>query len=125
MRRTNKTILTFWTIVILLSSCCIGAKVDYLGNHLYLSEYDSFDRRILYQTERCAISGVEIVPMTVMAISHNHKWIIAKSGNKRKQTDYKYWVIKNDYKKSPDPDAIKKNTFQFENIKDSKVASFE
>lgn len=72
MKTTNQTLLTFLTLVILLGSCCVRAKVDHLGNHLYLYEYDCVDRRIPHQTKRCDISGVEIVPMTVMAISYNH-----------------------------------------------------
>lgn len=48
-----------------LESCEFGAKEEYLGNNLYLSEYDCVDRRILYQLKKQSVSGVEIVPMTV------------------------------------------------------------
>lgn len=116
MTRINHSIFTLLNFVFLLSSCCIGAKEEYLGNNMYLSEYDNTDRRILYQTRSCAASGIEIVPMTVLAISHNNKWIIAKSGNKRTQTDYKYWVIKNDYENKPDSETIKRNTLEFDDI---------
>lgn len=67
------------TLLIVLNSCCFGAKENYLGNNIYLSEYDNVDRRILYQEESCATSGIEIVPMTVLEIAHNSEWIIAKS----------------------------------------------
>jgi hypothetical protein len=116
MKQQIKYIATFLTIIFSISSCCIGAKEDYLGNNIYLSEYDIVDRRILYQTESCAVSGVEIVPMTVLEISHDNKWIIAKSGNKRIQTGFKYWVIKNDYESIPDSKKVKENTIEFSNI---------
>jgi hypothetical protein len=91
MKNRMKGILNFLILVISLNSCCIGAKEDYLGNNIYLSEYDNVDRRILYQTERYATSGVEIVPMTVLEIAYNNNWIIAKTGNGRNRTDEKYF----------------------------------
>jgi hypothetical protein len=109
---TIKTVLTFILLGLLFvfNSCCIGAKEDYLGNNIYLSEYDNVDRRILYQTERCAVSGVEIVPMTILELAHNDKWIIAKSGDKRNNSDFKYWIIHNSYQDVPDAETVKKNT---------------
>ncbi len=104
----------FLSLLFVFNSCCIGSKEDYLGNNIYLSEYDNVDRRILYQTGSCAVSGVEIVPMTVLEISHNSNWIIAKSGNKRTQTDFKYWIIKNSYEHNPNSETIKKNTTEFD-----------
>ncbi|MCG2432226.1 hypothetical protein [Aequorivita xiaoshiensis] len=108
--------LTFLFISALLTfnSCCIGVKEDYLGNNIYLSEYDNVDRRILYQNESCATSGIEIVPITVNEISHNSNWIIAKSGNKNGNENVKYWVIKNNYKNIPDAETVKKNTTEFD-----------
>lgn len=111
-----KNMLTFLILVISFNSCCIGAKEDYLGNNIYLSEYDNVDRRILYQTESCGTSGIEIVPMTVLEIANNNKWIIAKTGNRRKPTEskyFKYWVIKNDYENLPDSEIVKTNTTEF------------
>lgn len=102
-----------------LNSCCVGAKEDYLGNNIYLSEYDNVDRRILYQTQSCASTGVEIVPMTVLEISHNQKWIIAKTGYGKIRTDedyFKYWVIKNDYESLPDAETVKLNTTTFNDL---------
>ena len=121
MKKRIEIILTFLILVISLNSCCIGAKEDYLGNNIYLSEYDNVDRRILYQTESCATSGVEIVPMSVLEIADNNKWIIAKTGNGRKRTEdkfFKYWVIKNDYENLPDSETVKRNTAEFDNRKD-------
>ena len=121
MNERIKSILTFLIIAISLNSCCIGAKEDYLGNNLYLSEYDNVDRRILYQTESCATSGVEIVPMTVLEIAYNDKWIIAKTGYGKKRTEveyFKYWTIKNDYEKIPDSKTVKNNTTEFDNRND-------
>jgi len=121
MKKIIENILTFLILVISLNSCCIGAKEDYLGNNIYLSEFDNVDRRILYQTESCANSGIEIVPMTVLEIAHNNKWIIAKTGNGRKQEEdkyFKYWVIKNDYENSPDSETVKSNMIEFNNQKD-------
>ncbi|MFI2743379.1 hypothetical protein ACG2LH_11615 [Zhouia sp. PK063] len=118
MNNRIKNILTFLILVISLNSCCIGAKEDNFGNNIYLSEYDNVDRRILYQTESCATSGIEIVPMTVLEIGNNDKWIVAKTGNGRKREEkkfFKYWVIKNDYKNLPDSKTIKSNTTEFEN----------
>ena len=51
--------------------------------------------------------------MTVLEISHNSEWIIAKSGNKRAKSDFKYWVIKNNYDQIPNPEIIIKNTTEF------------
>ena len=98
------------TLLIVLNSCCFGTKENHLGNNIYLSEYDNVDRRILYKKTKCANSGEEIVPMTVLEISHNSEWIIAKSGNKRAKSDFKYWVIKNNYDQIPNPEIIIKNT---------------
>ena len=103
------------TLLIVLNSCCFGAKENYLGNNIYLSEYDNVDRRILYQEESCATSGIEIVPMTVLEIAHNSEWIIAKSGNKRAESDFRYWVIKNNYDQFPGSETVKKNTTEFDN----------
>lgn len=103
------------TLLIVLNSCCFGAKENYLGNNIYLSEYDNVDRRILYQEESCATSGIEIVPMTVLEIGHNSEWIIAKSGNKRAESDFKYWVIKNNYDEFPGSESVKKNTTESDN----------
>ena len=113
-----KSILTFLILIILINSCCIGAKEDYLGNNIYLSEYDNVDRRILYQKESCTTSGVEIVPMTILEIGNNNKWIIAKTGSGRKRKEekfFKYWIIKNDYESLPDSETVKKNTIEFDN----------
>ncbi|MEI8272077.1 MAG: hypothetical protein WCG08_05600 [Paludibacter sp.] len=121
MKKRIENILTFIILSISLNSCCIGAKENYFGNNIYLSEYDNVDRRILYQTESCATSGVEIVPMTVLEIANNSKWIIAKTGYNRNQTEdkyFKYWVIKNDYENIPDPETVKSNTTEFDNRQD-------
>lgn len=118
MKNRIEKILTFLILVISLNSCCIGAKEDYLGNNIYLSEYDNVDRRILYQTKSCTTSGVEIVPMTVLEIGNNDKWIVAKTGNGRKREEekyFKYWVIKNDYKNLPDSETVRNNTTEFKN----------
>ena len=101
------------TLLIVLNSCCFGTKENHLGNNIYLSEYDNVDRRILYKTEQCANTGSEIVPMTVLEISNNSEWIIAKSGNKRAESDFKYWVIKNNYEQLPSSEIIKKHTTEF------------
>jgi len=117
MQQRIEYILTFLILVILLNSCCFGVKEDHLGNNIYLSEYDIVDRRILYQTESCATSGIEIVPMTVLEIADNNKWIIVKTGNGRKRTEdkyFKYWVIKNDYENLPDSETVKINTTEFD-----------
>jgi len=112
---TLKTLFTFLFLVIILvlNSCCFSAKENHLGNNIYLSEFDNLDRRILYQKESCATTGDEIVPMTVSEISHNSNWIIAKSGNKRGQTNFKYWVIKNSYDQTPDSKTVIENTVEF------------
>ncbi len=98
------------SLLIVLNSCCIGAKENHLGNNIYLSEYDNVDRRILYQTESCAKSGIEIVPMTVTEISNNSEWIIAKSGE---NPEFKYWIIKNNYDHLSNSKTVIKNTTRF------------
>jgi len=92
-----------------LSSCCPFIKEERLGNHFYLSEYDNVDRRIFYSEESCSASGIEVVPMTVMEYAYNSEWIIAKSGNKRTNSDIQYWIIKNDYDVEPTEEVIKSN----------------
>lgn len=99
----------------MLNSCCFGIKEKYLGNNIYLSEYDNVDRRILFQEKRCTKSGIEIVPMTILEIAYNSEWIIAKSANKRKEKDFKYWIIKNNHKPLPDSKTVIKNTIEFNN----------
>lgn len=109
------------TLLVVLNSCCFGTKETHLGNNIYLSEYDNVDRRILYQTENCATSGVEIVPMTILEIGNNDKWIIAKTGYGKKRTKseyFKYWTIKNGYEKNPNSETVKSNTTEFDNRKD-------
>ncbi|WP_299444307.1 hypothetical protein [uncultured Aquimarina sp.] len=98
------------SLLFVLNSCCFEAKENHLGNNIYLSEYDNVDLRILYQKESCAQSGVEIVPMTILEIAHNSEWIIAKSGNKRSNSDFKYWIIQNSYSNTPDAETVKLNT---------------
>ncbi|MCB0429147.1 MAG: DUF3997 domain-containing protein [Flavobacteriales bacterium] len=107
-------VLLFMVFACALMACCISAKEDFLGNNMYLSEYNNVDRRILYQKESCATTGTQIVPMTVLEIAHDAHWIIAKSGNKRQQNDYKYWVIKNNYDSIPDAKTVEENTIEFD-----------
>lgn len=104
----------FLSFLFVLNSCCFGAKEEYLGNNIYLSEYD---RRILYQKESCATTGTEIVPMTILEISYNSEWVIAKSGSKRKNSDFKYWVIKNNYENLPNSETVIENRIEFSNLK--------
>ena len=103
----------FLSLLFILNSCCLGADEEYLGNNIYLSSYDNYDIRILYQEYSCATSGAEIVPMTVLEISYNSEWIIAKSGDKRKNSDFKYWVIKNNYESLPNSQTVIKNRMEF------------
>ena len=113
--------LYFLITIIALSSCCIGAYEEYLGNNMYLSEYDNIDRRILYQEYECASSGIEIIPMTVLEIAHNENWIIAKTGYGREKTErkyFEYWIIVNNYEVLPKPERIKENTTKFANKKE-------
>lgn len=100
-----------------LNSCCFGTKENHLGNNIFLSEYDNVDRRILFKREKCADTGVEIIPMTVSEISHNSEWIIAKSGNERTESESKYWVIKNNYDRLPTSETIRNNTIEFNGYK--------
>ncbi|MFC5271648.1 hypothetical protein [Adhaeribacter terreus] len=100
----------FIGLLLMLSSCCPFIEEEHLGNNLYLSEYDNVDRRILYSEEVCSGSGVEIVPMTVLAYAFNSEWIIAKSGNKRTNSNIKYWIIKNKYDVEPTAEIVKSNT---------------
>ena len=104
-----KIILINFILLIILNSCCLGAKEKYLGNNIYLSEYDNVDRRLLYQKESCANTGVEIVPMTVIEIAYNSEWIIAKS---KKNLEFKYWIIKNNYEQMPNSETVIKNTIE-------------
>lgn len=116
MTKTHIYKITILLILFSLNSCCFSAKEEYLGNNLYLSEFDNVDRRILYQSKSCATSGIEIVPMTVLEIAYNESWIIAKSGSKAQEIDFKFWVIKNNYLSQPDPETIKNNTQEFQSL---------
>lgn len=90
-----------------ICSCCFSVKEEYLGNNLYLSEYDNRDRRILYSEEKCSGSGFEIIPMTVTAYNFNDNWVIAES---KSSENYNYWIIQNSYTSIPTADEIKRNT---------------
>lgn len=92
-----------------MSSCCLTIKEEHLGNNLYLSEYDNVDRAILYSKKSCTGSGVTIVPITVLEYAYNSEWIISKSGNGRTNSEFQYWIIKNDYDVEPTADVIKSN----------------
>lgn len=77
-------------IFLVFFSCgspCFGSKEDYLGNNFILSEYNVVDRQILYSEEKCAVSGIPIVPMTVQKVAFDTKWIIARSSGDQ------YWII--------------------------------
>jgi hypothetical protein len=109
----TRLVFSFIGLSLIIQSCCFGVKEKYLGNKIYLSEFDNVDRRILYQENSCAMSGIEIVPMTVIEIAYDTEWIIAKSENKLHHTNIKYWIIKNYYNTLPDAEAIKENTTKF------------
>ena len=98
----NGVTYTIFLLGIFLSSCCLTVEEEYLGNNLYLSEYDNVDRRVLYSEKNCSGSGVEIVPMTILEFSYNDKWIIAKSGSQRQKSNFGYWIIQNSYQSKPD-----------------------
>ena len=108
MKLLNAVILPSFAICILLQSCCISAKEEYLGNNLYLSEFDVRDRIIIYQEGSCAGSGITIIPRTVTKIGYNSNWIVATS---KRNTDISYWIIKNYYPTIPDAITIKSNTY--------------
>jgi hypothetical protein len=108
--KKQKIIFINLVLLMIVNSCCLGAKETFLGNNIYLSEYDNVDRRILYQKENCAISSAEIVPMTVTEIAYNSEWIIAKSKIK---AEFKYWIIKNNYDHMPNSETVIKNTTEF------------
>lgn len=106
-----RNIICFIGLVILGYSCsfgCFGAKEEYLGNNLYLSEFDNVDRQILYQNEKCATSGVTIVPLTVLEYAYDTNWIIAKTGS-RYDTTFHYWIVKNSYDILPKVEEVKEN----------------
>jgi hypothetical protein len=106
--KLKTSLFIYFGLLSILSSCC-PFKEEHLGNNLYLSEYDNVDRRIFYSEESCSGSGTEIVPMTVMEYAYNSEWIIAKSENKRTNSDIQYWIIKNDYDVEPTEEFIKSN----------------
>ena len=110
-----KTKLSFLLLSLLFTfnSCCIGAKEDYLGNNIYLSEYNNIDRRILYQKGEYAPTSVEIIPMTVLEMAHNSEWILAKTGTRFEKNNFKYWLVKNNYENIPDSETVIKNTTKF------------
>ena len=107
----------FLSLLFVLNSCCLGAEEEYLGNNIYLSSYDNYDIRILYQEYSCATTGTEIVPMTILELSYDSEWIIAKSGNKRKKSDFRYWIIKNNYESLPNSKTVIKNRIEFTDLK--------
>jgi len=100
--RFLKNLLIAGSLFITISSCKFSAKEKHLENNLYLSEYDSVDRRILYQIEKQVVSGVEIVQMTVSEIDHNSDWIIAKTTDS-KSSGLVYWIIKKSCDEKPTP----------------------
>jgi hypothetical protein len=107
--KSKAILFVFFALISAMNSCCPFIKEEPLGNNLYLSEYDNLDRAILYSKETCSGSGVEIVPMTVLEYSFDSEWIIAKSGNKRTNSNIQYWIIKNKYTVEPTVEVIKSN----------------
>ena len=117
MKKRIEYLLTFLILVTSLNSCCIGAKEDYFGNNIYLSEYDNVDRKILYQTESCAYfrnrNSSNDCFWKLRIITNG---LLRKHGNGRKRTEgkfFNYWVIKNDYESLPDSETVKRNTTEF------------
>lgn len=96
MRKTTALLMVGFSLF--FHSCCWSVKEDHLGKNFRLSEYDNVDRRILYSEERCSVSGIEIVPMTVTAYAYDSKWIIAKSRTSRFGREYQYWIIDKGFK---------------------------
>ena len=39
------------------------------------------------------MSGIEIVPMTVVEFAHDSRWIIAKSQPSRNSRDSQFWIV--------------------------------
>ena len=91
-----------------IESCEFAAKEVYLGNILYLSEYDCEDRRILYQSEKQSVSGIEIAPMTVTEIGYDNEFIIVKSDDTNGKEVY--WIIENTFDGTPKPEEVRENT---------------
>jgi hypothetical protein len=87
--------LLAFTLSLIFHSCddCGFIKEESLGNNFVMSEYDNVDRRILYSEDKCSGSGIEVVPMTVLAYDSDPKWIIAKSSKSRFSADFDYWII--------------------------------
>jgi hypothetical protein len=88
-----KILFLFIGIMFICCSCCPFTKEKYLGNNIYLSEYDNVDRRILYSEKACSNSGIEIVPMNITEYAYNLNWIVAKSSISRQGEDFQYWII--------------------------------
>lgn len=80
-------------LIFILQSCCLTIKEEKLGQNFILSEYDNADRIIIYSTENCSGSGIEIVPRTVFEYGYDDHWIIAKSSPIDAQSGYQYWII--------------------------------
>jgi hypothetical protein len=47
--------------------------------------------------------------MTIMEYAFDSEWIIAKSENKRTNSNIQYWIIKNDYDFEPSAEVVKSN----------------
>ena len=45
--------------------------------------------------------------MTVLEYAYNSEWIIAKSGSKRTNSDFKYWILRNSYDAEPTAEDVR------------------
>lgn len=109
LKKLSLRIILIIGLLTTMYSCCPFVKEEYLGSNLYLSEYDDTDRAILYSEKSCSGGGIEIVPMTILEYDYNSEWIIAKSGDKRKDSNIQYWIIKNHFDSELTSELIKAN----------------
>jgi hypothetical protein len=113
-RKLVNLIIVFQLTILIFNSCCLGVKSENLGNNFVYSEYDAFDRRVLYTKDKCSGMGIEIVPMRVIGYAFDSKWIIAESTNSQ-STESQFWIIEKylfpDYDDEKIKNAIDQNMF--------------
>lgn len=113
MKRTICIVIIFACVPICGCNMCFSVKETKLGKNFRLSEYDEVDRRILYSEEDCAVSGIEIVPMTVVEFAYDSRWLIAKSKPSRYSHDSQFWIVD----KVVGHEALRKGHYQVDSLK--------
>lgn len=63
-----------------------------LGDNFELVEFEKGDANILYCFRDCRTSGIPAVPVEVVQVKHNSRWIVAKTRSGQPDS-VSYWIV--------------------------------